>query len=470
MMSEEPRLVLYPPFAVSGRDDEEFMSSLEYQSSVSVPFEYQSSVSVPLSLSLTSLRNNNNTNNNNGDSTMELKRRLEKLSKNRRARQQQKNAATETNTEFFQHHQQEKAYDNKDERIATLQDRPLGQRRQPTLLAMSKSINDTVPSALNPSAMSACRSLDETIDNTIDTRSLPGISSPSTWVSSSRNISSWRRKQRYGSTTPLNQNLRRLMCTSSSEKNVDTSFAQVKDNPGSSTNTSGSYLQQKKFVKGNNDEFNNSSITGEEYPAGIVFSGNVFDGTAPGSTTKLDRLVCTNNYKSHPFGRSKSLLEPPDRSSFAFQALPNDDDELSVDFLRLDDETRTTRDGDNDINNTMSPGRLKNWRRKFGTSLSSQFMTGVQPRPLEDVVPRGQQAYSEICSEPGASTDNKMVGGGDAFINTMTTASPSCLRKDLWYLRSKRDEEGGSLFDNEEDHMMHAVMFVTKNTSNEITF
>lgn len=251
-------------------------------------------------------------------------------------------------------------------------------------------------------AISTCRTFDETID-TKSWTSLPG--------DVTKHQVGW--------------NLRRLVCSNSKGVEMDHPIRWHQNHP---------FQQQHK----------NTSFTRDcDVPGQLSQTDEVQGGRR---RLDLDSVIC-----------SKPLHGSPSRNkNFSFQVLENDEEFIT-----------------DNVTETEVPEGILLEENKFPINAAPQFHIGGGDVPipksdnyqkehqrsgvgsLDDVVPRGP-AYSEIYSEDSQFHDD--------------IPNPSCLRlanRGPWYLRSDRTGKGsfpGGLYGNNDEcnHTMHAVMFVTK--------
>ena len=582
-----------------------FGGSPARQSSVGSPSSVKS---LPLILSSSSSGNNIVNANSSRDTTLKLRRRLEIIKEQRRRsrnnnksvekitsdlllskQQQQKQQRGEkedcnnhcSNSDYDAHNiivqselmttKDNVDFDKMEMEMASLKQQQ--QQQQPQTLLLIDDDPTPSSSPLNISAVSTCRTFDETID-TVDTptKSLQEFSpspssqsqlqlqSPSPSLSPQR--LSWsssnddsRRKNKN------NLNLRRLICTSVSQNNVDTSFAQItKTRRGNSTtratttkSNDNSPCSDKRAFNSNNTHQNiiisarNSNR--EEYPPGVVVaqaskSNSNNNGNGNGNSNiknfdnTLDRLVCSKTTIPGGIsnGRKKNKLH-------AFQVLTDDyeddDNDDDDELIGIENSSsyglRTVAAAGGDENNAIvnankswslssfspsSPassisrarGLQINWHHNqpvdttttttttpVSSSTSSPQQQNRRPRLLEDVVPRGQQAYREmiyskleenrqsqlqLSREVAAAAvvaednnnnnnNNKTTGSAITRITSKTTKLSShyswllAKRNRRWYDHSKDNSNNKhddvDVDDDVMNRMMHAVVFVTNN-------
>ena len=286
---------------------------------------------------------------------------------------------------------------------------------------------------LNDSPVSTCQTLDEVTLNTTMYSTNLWPTSPSVHRVPSSRCSTDRRPSRKGDCAKKNYlNLRRFMCTSS-EKNIDTSFAQITDAicKTNRANTSNDQVNQNLCKTTNADDTSGD----HEYLGAGEFQGNLASSSTaprdvPGNRL-LDRLFCASALSSSSRRTHIESSSPsPNRlSSSLLFGVPNKHGN--------EDECEGFQHGF-PSNNMISPGHSRRFHRKT-------LRTEIPP----------------TCHELHAGSENRGIPSRNS--------SPfSWNRKDPWYLNSSSYKEGngeiatdvGKTSNEILERMMHAVVFV----------
>jgi hypothetical protein len=251
-------------------------------------------------------------------------------------------------------------------------------------------------------AVSTCRTIDETIDDTTTTtrafhETTSAVSSPSSNYKSNHH-QSWK-------------NLRRLICKSSKDYNVDadTSFEQIR--------------RAKTSSMDHHCPRNVTVVVEEDYDEEEEKEEDLIE-------TLSEILICK--------GR------PSITKRHSFQTF--DQTQKKNDFLI----------GQEPLRGSKSKSRGKQQRSRRATDLNTFYQHNQLVGDTDNIVVVPGKAYSEIISEN--SQDHILVGK-----KHQTKSSSSCFRKDPWYVRpiSSNDDDDDDDYGVEDgNRTMHAVVFV----------